>query len=305
MVDLGFKALLKNVNDSKELNKINEFIDTGGLSFTLGPVCAPITKSFNSLNDLDEFINKEYSFWGDFYYDFLNYLQRAKDAIEEMKGSSNFDEFMNCFSNIKETLENIIDDPPSDTLGAFAEDFYARKYNKKRTSVVTDMLRNASRTLNIDVSQNQQVERGVLAHYARQGIQGWRTENRLWRSLFGLMFWQQLYEEDTLVTEFDRRPLSLKQNNFYEKFKDSIEALLSRLNSKDALRRHIHKNATQHYGKVNSLFMWSSHLLTPLEALIEHGDLKAIYALLRMMCRDFPDRLLTTLIMSSVNLAFP
>lgn len=188
---------------------------------------------------------------------------------------------------VKEALENIIDDPPSDTLGAFAEDFYARKYNKKRTSVVTDMLRNASRTLNIDVSQNQQVERGVLAHYARQGIQGWRTENRLWRSLFGLIFWQQLYEEDTLVTEFDRRPLSLKQNNFYEKFKDSIEALLSRLNSKDALRRHIHKNATQHYGKVNSLFMWSSHLLTPLEALIEHGDLKAIYALLRMMCRDF------------------
>lgn len=188
---------------------------------------------------------------------------------------------------VKAALEEIIDNPQSDTLLAFAEDFYARKYHKKRTSAVTDMLRNASRSLEIDVSQNQQVERGVLAHYARHGIAGWRTENRLWRSLFGLLFWQQLYEEDTLVTEFDRRPLSLKQNNFYAKFESSIEALLSRLNSKEKLRLHIHKMATQHYGKVNSLFMWSSRLLEPIDALICHGALDAIYALLRMMSKDF------------------
>ncbi|WP_394222294.1 exonuclease domain-containing protein [Alteromonas gracilis] len=188
---------------------------------------------------------------------------------------------------VRHELESIIDNPQSDTLLAFAEDFYARKYHKKRTSTVTDMLRNASRTLNIDVSQNQQVERGVLAHYARNGIEGWRTENRLWRSLFGLTFWKQLYEEDTLVTEFDRRPLSLKQNNFYAKFESSIEGLLDELDSKEKLRFHIHKMATAHYGKVNSLFMWSSHLLTPIEALIEHGSLSAIYSLLRMMCKDF------------------
>ena len=188
---------------------------------------------------------------------------------------------------VKQVLEDIIDNPQSDTLLAFAEDFYARKYHKKRTSTVTDMLRNASRTLDIDVSQNQQVERGVLAHYARQGIEGWRTENRLWRSLFGLTFWKQLYEEDTLVTEFDRRPLSLKQNNFYAKFELSIEGLLRKLNTKEKLRFHLHKMATQHYGKVNSLFMWSSYLLTPIEALIKHGSLEVIYTLLRMMCKDF------------------
>lgn len=188
---------------------------------------------------------------------------------------------------VKAALEDIIDNPASDTLLAFAEDFYARKFHKKRTSAVTDMLRSASRTLAIDVSQNQQVERGVLAHYARQGIQGWRTENRLWRSLFGLTFWKQLYEEDALVTEFDRRPLSLKQNNFYAKFEDSIESLLARLDSKDTLRFHIQKMATQHYGKVNSLFMWSSGLLTPIEALIDYGNVEAIHTMLRMMSKDF------------------
>jgi DNA polymerase-3 subunit epsilon len=45
--------------------------------------------------------------------------------------------------------------------------------------------------------------------------------------------------------------------------------------------------ATTHYGKVNSLFVWSSNLLAPIEALIEHGSLKAIHSMLRMMSKDF------------------
>jgi len=184
-------------------------------------------------------------------------------------------------------LERIIASPPSDTLLAFAEDFYARKYHKKRTSAVTDMLRNASRTLEIDVSQNQQVELGVLAHYKRRGIAGWRTENRLWRSLFGLTFWVQLYEEDTLVTEFDRRPLSLKQNNFYQRFGESIEGLFTQLDSEERFRFHINKMASMHYGKVNSLFMWSSRLLEPIEVLLAHAPLQSVITLLRMMCQDF------------------
>lgn len=188
---------------------------------------------------------------------------------------------------VQKALEEVIDVPPSDTLLAFAEDFYARKFNKKRTSAVTDMLRSASRTINIDVSQNQQVERGVLAHYKRLGIAGWRTENRLWRSLFGLTFWAQLYEEDALVTEFDRRPLSLKQNNFYARFCDSIEALFERLDSKEKFLHHLHKMATAHYGKVNSLFMWNSHFFEPIDALLKYAELNAIIRILRMMCEDF------------------
>ena len=80
---------------------------------------------------------------------------------------------------------------------------------------------------------------------------------------------------------------TLKQNNVYTKFENSIESLLTALNSKQKLRHHIHKMATQHYGKVNSLFMWSSGLLAPLDALITHGELPTIFNLLRMMSRDF------------------
>ena len=189
--------------------------------------------------------------------------------------------------SVRIALEHIIESPPSDTLLAFAEDFYLRKYHKKRTSVVTDMLRNASRKIALDVSQNQQVEAGVLAYYKRLGIRGWRSENSLWRGLFGLTFWTQLYELDTLVTEFDRRPLSLKQNNFYERFHSSIDALLEQLNSVEKYTQHINKMTALHSGKVNGLFVWNEALLESIHALLTYGDLAAISNVLRMMCVDF------------------
>ncbi|QJR80779.1 DNA polymerase III subunit epsilon [Alteromonas pelagimontana] len=188
---------------------------------------------------------------------------------------------------VKSQLEAIIDNPPSDTLLAFAEDFLARKFHKKRTSAVTDMLRNASRTLLLDESQNHAVERGVIAYYHRHNIQAWRTENRLWRSLFGLTFWTLLFDQDALVTEFDRRPLALKNNNFYAKFEADIEKLLTSCHSSEALLTHITTMAAAHYGKVNSLFMWSNALLDPIVALLNYGNLAAVQEILRMMAKDF------------------
>ncbi|MCU7553477.1 exonuclease domain-containing protein [Alteromonas sp. ASW11-19] len=188
---------------------------------------------------------------------------------------------------VKAELESIIDNPASDTLLAFAEDFYARKYHKKRTSAVTDMLRNASRVLALDESQNQQVERGVIAWYKRRGIAAWRTENRLWRVLFGLTFWELLYNQGALVNEFDRRPQPLRHNDFYARYGDEIEALLAKLATPADMLRHVTQQAAAHFGKVNSLFMWSQQLLETPKVLLQQGDYPATQQLLRMMCKDF------------------
>ena len=188
---------------------------------------------------------------------------------------------------VKAALEEIIDNPESDTLLTFAEDFYARKFHKKRTSALTDMLRSASRVLELDESQNQQVERGVIAWYKRKGIAAWRTENRLWRVLFGLTFWDLLYSQEALVNEFDRRPQPLRHNDFYDRYHHQIDALLDALPTAEAMLTHVTKQATTHFGKVNSLFMWSQSLLDTVRILLTHGDYAAVKHLLVMMCRDF------------------
>ncbi|MEW9797698.1 exonuclease domain-containing protein [Alteromonas sp. CYL-A6] len=188
---------------------------------------------------------------------------------------------------VKAALESHIENPPSDTFLAFAEDFYARKFHQKRTSVVTDMLRNASRSLDLDESQRHQVERGVMAAYRRRGSQSWRTENTLWRSLFGLTFWSLLFEQDTLVTEFDRRPQSLKHNTFYADFDVQIDALLQSLDSADTMLRHVTRMATEHYGKSNCLFIWHRDVLTPVKVLLEATSCKQVCQVLLAMAKDF------------------
>lgn len=187
----------------------------------------------------------------------------------------------------KSALEAIIDNPSSDSQLAFAEDFYARKFHKKRTSALTDMLRNSSKTLQLDISQNQHVERGVIAWYKRHNITAWRTENRLWRTLFGLTFWTLLFEQDQLVTEFDRRPQSLRYNRFYDTFAESVDSLLDSLETPDALLQHVTKQAATHYGKVNSVFMWRANQLDTVKALLEHGPFDAVKRLLKMMAQDY------------------
>lgn len=188
---------------------------------------------------------------------------------------------------VRAELEAIISSPSSDGLLAFAEDFYQRKFHKKRTSVVTDMLRNAARSLSLDERYNQSVEQGVMAWYKRQGILSWRTENRLWRSLFALTFWTPLFEKDTPVTEFDSRPKTLKNNTFYDVFKDEIELILTTCIDSEQLMKHVTAVAAAHYGEGNSLFLWGAGLLEPIKALLAYADFDCVVALLRVMAQDF------------------
>jgi DNA polymerase-3 subunit epsilon len=189
---------------------------------------------------------------------------------------------------VKNKLMAIMDDPPSDTLLAFAEDFYGRKYDKKRTSAVTDMLRNASVVLNLDESFRQNVEAGVIAHYRRHNVLAINTENHLWRSLFGLLFWDFLYEQAGMVTEFDRRPIGLNENRFYTDFSEQIEQRLATvLVDPHTLMRFISAQAGKHYGKVNHLFIWQSHLLDGIQLFCDYASMPVLSCFLRMMCQDF------------------
>ncbi|MGB3454985.1 MAG: hypothetical protein WBA35_01380, partial [Litorimonas sp.] len=63
----------------------------------------------------------------------------------------------------KARLEMMIENPASDQEADFAEDFYARKFRKKRTSATTDLLRTAT-VLTLDEAYRNQPERAALHH---------------------------------------------------------------------------------------------------------------------------------------------
>lgn len=190
---------------------------------------------------------------------------------------------------VKARLEQIIAEPPSDTLLLFAEDFLARKFEQKRTSVLTDMLRASNEVICLDDMHRNSVERGVQQAMQRQGVEVYRTENELWRALFSLVFWRELFASgsNAVVNEFDFRPRVIYRDCFYQESAECIESVLAQFQSKQDLLRHLHKTATGAYGKANGLFRWRSNLLEVLNQLVEHAPLNGLINHLRAMSQTF------------------
>jgi DNA polymerase-3 subunit epsilon len=190
---------------------------------------------------------------------------------------------------VKAKLEAIIDNPLSDKALSFAEDFLARKYQQKRTSLLTDMLREGNQHLKLDETFKGGVERGVVAHYKQKGISAYRTENTLWRSLFGLMFWQELFELPGLglATQFDFMPTCLKQNNFYALAKAQIEAKLALFESPAQCMSILVKNAAKYHGKGQGIFHWRSDLLEHLQLFIAKAPMRGVKQQLLRMAQDW------------------
>ncbi|MEO2267094.1 exonuclease domain-containing protein [Pseudoalteromonas sp. YIC-656] len=189
---------------------------------------------------------------------------------------------------VQTRLEAIIDDPSCEQVLFFAEDFYALKFAGKRTSVLTDLLRD-SEPLSIDEAYTHSVERGVIDLYNQRHVRAIHCENSLWLSLFALCFWSELFEstEGGVCTEFDVFPTSLRDGRFYSLFQANIEAVFSRCDTPSKLIHHITANATRYYNQPNAFIRWHEGLLDPLIILIEHASLDAIFAQLETMAKDF------------------
>ena len=189
---------------------------------------------------------------------------------------------------VKTRLERLMDDPGSDEECQFAQDFYARKYDKKRTSGMTDLLRGAS-VLKLDESFRNAPERAAQKYYDARGQQTWRTENRLWKTLFGLTFWEELFESggSGLHSDFDRMPAGLRAGTFYSDFKDRIESKLAGFDRPDLVHVRLLKTYAARGVTSNSVFRKSARSMDAVAALLKNAPGKSIAAMLRMMAQEY------------------
>lgn len=190
---------------------------------------------------------------------------------------------------VKARLEAIIENPLTDDLLYFADDFLMRKFNKKTRSRLSAMLADTQCVLKIDELYRGEVEQGVNDYYTRQGMQVFNTENTLWQSLFGLVFWHELFVESPYppCNEFDIYPQVLRLGNFYEAQQTQINERLAQCQTSQALLNLVCKNAAQYFDQPNGLFRWRSNLLEPLEALILNSPLEALIAHLTAMSKHY------------------
>lgn len=199
-------------------------------------------------------------------------------------------------------LLRLVDDPSCDEELLFAEDFLERKFQRRKTGRLTAMLRSAS-VLRLDEAWRGRAEEGAAAHYRRRGEAAHHVENAPWLQLFGLLFWDLLFESEnsSLHNPFELRPGELASGAFFQRNPDAIAARLRTLDDPDsavALLEAVWKRAE---GKPNALFPWDAPLFTLVKQLVLASPPGALATLLEALARDhrahrcgFPDLLVFT-----------
>lgn len=185
----------------------------------------------------------------------------------------------------KTILERMIDDPANDDEFFFASDFYARKFGKVRKSIYTDLLQ-GSPILSIDEGHRDAPESGLQSYFKRNNWQVWQTENIFWHCLFGLIFWEELFESNKLSSGFDRIPHMLNEGTFHTIFEKEIDLKLGVIQRGQGFAL-ILKTISNHWGKANGIFSWNNVNIEGTEQFFAHGNASAITTLLQAISADF------------------
>ena len=187
----------------------------------------------------------------------------------------------------EDLLRRMIDDPASDGEFVFATDFYARKFGGRRTGSCTELLR-AGVTLTVDDIYRGNPEAGVAGVMRRRGYRVFFTENTLWHSLFGLLFWDELFESELLHSSFDWVPHCLKDRSFARRFATQIDDKLDAVRSGNALNLLLRPIAAK-WGPPNGIFAWDHVDVDALRLLLSGTSGEGIATIVRSLCQNFRD----------------
>ncbi|MES2801936.1 MAG: exonuclease domain-containing protein [Bdellovibrionota bacterium] len=202
----------------------------------------------------------------------------------------------------KNVLESIIDQPLNDEEILFAEDYLDRKFNKKKMGYLTQALRSAEE-ISLSEAYLKSPEAGAKDFYSKKGIKATFTENHLWCGLFGLFFWNEIFETEqaALHNPFERSPADLVGEEFYLNHKEKIENKLLLLKDLKKTEFVILKTVIENYGKLNDIFQWQPTLANLVLNFLKSSSTKGIAHILRTMSQNFasyhsgyPDLMLET-----------
>ncbi len=153
--------------------------------------------------------------------------------------------------------EEIIAQPAHEEELIFANDRIAKR-EKKRLIVKTQVLKDAP-MVTISAEYKGNVEMGVAHYYESLGYQAVFSENHLWRALFGLVFWDIIFDKTLVVFHhpFQRRPSDFHLPDFYQKRKDKIQVRLENLQEPALVIQEMASVFQSKNGLENPFVIWS------------------------------------------------
>lgn len=202
----------------------------------------------------------------------------------------------------KALAELLIEAPQNAEEKYFAIDFLAKLQKAKKKPIKsTTRLLNAAESVEIDVAYRHRVERGVLEYYSEQGYEVAFCENEPWKALFGLVFWDSIYDMNVQAIHhpLQRIPSDFFQPDFYYKRHQQLTDKLNGITSKEALQALINTTWEHKLGLTNVLVGWYEPIKTTALQLCTLLSLEQLKTILLQMARNmrehtrgFPDLLI-------------
>lgn len=188
-------------------------------------------------------------------------------------------------------LGRLIENPSCDQELLFAEDFYERKFEKKKVGRLTALLREAP-VLRLDESGRNYAEGAAIRKLQQGGAQAWHTENVIWSQLFGLIFWDLLFTDESAAvhTPFDRSPQDLQTGQFYHNHRETIDSRLEEFSNPGVIIERIRQSFEEHNGSPNHFVIWSPDLLELTCRLVSSAPKGALSPILREMSEQWQAR---------------
>lgn len=179
----------------------------------------------------------------------------------------------------------------------FFEDFLLKQASKKQIKQVTASLKEAEK-LAISMEWKDQVEEGVVDYFRNQGYYAAFTENRVWKNMMGLWFWDLIFHQNKTGFHhpFQYAPSHYARENFALDLQDEFKNLLVLLEDVTSWLALLQQNAARNQGKMNPLVDWQNldfDLIQRLVQVIPHAALTEVVTYmwqnLATHSKGFPD----------------
>lgn len=195
--------------------------------------------------------------------------------------------------------EEMLQQPVNADEQFFAIDFLNQRAGQKKRVVksTTEWLQK-SESVSIPVTWRYRVEEGVATHFRECGYQAVHTENFLFDGLFGLLFWDIIFDAGTAAIHhpLQRSPSDIYKPTFFEKRRPALLDRMDLLDSQEDALAFLEKLFEEKYGIVNPLVVWFPDLLLLIRVVLEKIPAPLLKKLLLEMAvnvrehtRGFPD----------------
>jgi DNA polymerase-3 subunit epsilon len=227
----------------------------------------------------------------------LERLGRASDALDVYLRSDHFPATERAVrllmqhedrDGAESLLLRLIDNPSCDEELLFAEDFYERKFHRTKVGRLTRLLRDAP-VLRLDESGRDSAEAAVVRHFLKSDLIAAHVENSLWTQLFGLLFWDLLYDREAaaLHNPFETRPQDLNSGAFYRRHREAIRERLRALDDPTAAINLLRETWKKNAGTSNQLVYWSEPLFALVCELVNRAPRGGLAMILKAMGQQF------------------